>query len=78
MLQRLALVLTTASAAAFATPASALADTVIIPSEHVEAGPVSADTPAVTRTHEDEDLLTSAARCLADPQISPTSVGCPG
>jgi hypothetical protein len=53
------------------------ADTVIVPSQHVEVGPVSTDTPEVTRNHEDESFQESLERCLADPQLSPTAIGCP-
>jgi hypothetical protein len=56
---------------------AASADTVIVPSQHVEVGPVSTDTPEVTRTHEDESFQESLERCLADPQLSPTAIGCP-
>jgi hypothetical protein len=75
--RRVFLALAAVPATIVALAPAATADTVIVPSQHVEVGPVSTDTPAVTRTHEDEDLVTSVARCASDPQVSPTAIGCP-
>ena len=55
---------------------SAAAET-IVPSYPVEVGPVSTSTPAIERHDEDESFWESTQECLEDPQVSPTSVGCP-